>query len=379
MAAPDDTPLAALRLARSPRVGPATFHRLMAAHGDAAAALAALPALAAEAGVESYRPCPEGVARAELAAGRKAGARLLVHGAPDYPARLAQIDDAPPVLWALGDTGLAAGAGIALAGARNASALGCRMAAHLARGLGAAGFAVISGLARGIDTAAHEAALDTGTVAVFAGGVDVIYPRENAALAARIAARGLILSEMPPGTVPQARHFPRRNRIISGLVPALVVVEGAAKSGSLITARTALDQGREVMAVPGHPFDARAAGCNRLIRDGATLVRDADDVIAALGRPEVARPRPAAATASLPGLGAPAPPAPRERTGGAGLLQRIVALLGPAPVAEDAVIRAAGAPPREVLAALSDLDIAGRIERHPGGMISAGGDPPPPH
>ncbi|WP_273522855.1 DNA-processing protein DprA [Rhodosalinus sediminis] len=274
--------MAWLRLLRSRRVGPATFHRLMGEHGSAEAALAALPGVARAAGVEDYRPCPPGVAEAELAAGRAAGARLLLHGRPGYPAALLDLPDAPPALWALGDPGLLARPALALVGARNASSLGLRMARALARDLGAAGQVIVSGLARGVDAAAHEAALEHGTIAVMAGGVDVLYPSENAALARRIDDAGLRLSEQPMGAVPRARHFPARNRIIAGLARAVVVVEAAARSGSLITARTALDQGRDVLAVPGHPFDARAAGCNALIRDGAPLVRGAEDVLETL-------------------------------------------------------------------------------------------------
>jgi DNA processing protein len=254
----------------------------MGEHGSAEAALAALPGVARAAGVEDYRPCPAGVAEAELAAGRAAGARLLLHGRPGYPAALLDLPDAPPALWALGDPGLLARPALALVGARNASSLGLRMARALARDLGAAGQVIVSGLARGVDAAAHEAALEHGTIAVMAGGVDVLYPSENAALARRIDDAGLRLSEQPMGAVPRARHFPARNRIIAGLARAVVVVEAAARSGSLITARTALDQGRDVLAVPGHPFDARAAGCNALIRDGAPLVRGAEDVLETL-------------------------------------------------------------------------------------------------
>ncbi|MDX2484920.1 MAG: DNA-processing protein DprA, partial [Pseudodonghicola sp.] len=271
-----------LRLLRSYRVGLSTFYRLINAHGSARSALEALPELARSAGVERYAPCPEARIVAELKAARAAGARLICIGEAGYPVALAQIDDPPPMLWSVGDPALLLRPSVALVGARNASSLGTRMARALARELGQAGNVVTSGLARGIDTAAHLAALETGTIAVLAGGVDVIYPAENAGLAADIARGGLLLSEQPMGMAPQARHFPSRNRIISGLARAVVVVEAAARSGSLITARDALDQGREVLAVPGHPFDARAAGCNMLIRDGAVLVRGGEDVIAAL-------------------------------------------------------------------------------------------------
>ena len=270
-----------LRLIRSRRVGPATFHRLMADHGTAAAALAALPGIASGAGVAGYAPCPVEVVRAEIAQARIAGARLLCRGEPDYPAALLPLGDAPPVLWVIGDSSILNRPAVALVGARNASSLGLRMARRLSESLSEAGFVVVSGLARGVDAEAHQAAVPGGTVAVMAGGVDVIYPAENTALAAAIITHGCRVSENPMGTEPQARHFPQRNRIISGLVRAVVVVEAATRSGSLLTARAALDQGREVLAVPGHPLDARAAGCNQLIRDGATLVRSASDVIEA--------------------------------------------------------------------------------------------------
>ncbi|MCX7646152.1 MAG: DNA-processing protein DprA, partial [Rhodobacteraceae bacterium] len=303
-----------LRLVRSPRVGPATFFRLTAEHGSVAAALDALPSIARAAGVEDYAPCPASRAAAELAAGRKAGARLLCLGDADYPPLLAEIADPPPLLWALGDTALLGRPAVAIVGARNASSLGLRMAKALARGLGEAGCVTVSGLARGVDAACHLASLETGTVAVVAGGVDVVYPPENAALARDVAARGLILSEQPMGLEPLARHFPRRNRIVAGIARAVVVVEAAAKSGSLITARLALEQGREVMAVPGHPFDARAGGCNQLIRDGAVLVRGAGDVLAALdgglhaGRPRHAAPQPGPAAAGDDAAGDDAAP-----------------------------------------------------------------------
>lgn len=275
--------LSVLRLIRSRRVGPATFHRLIADHGSAAAALDALPAIAAAAGIESYAPCPEGVAAAELSAGARAGARLVRFDSPDYPVLLSHIPDAPPVLWVRGDIGVAARPAVAVIGSRNASSLGLRMARGLARALAEAGVTVAAGLARGIDTAAHEASCEAGTIAVMAGGIDVIYPSENRDLAGRIARTGCLLAEQPPGLDPVARHFPARNRIVSGLCAGVVVVEAAHRSGTLITARYAAEQGREVMAVPGHPIDARASGCNALIRDGAILVRNAEDVLAAIG------------------------------------------------------------------------------------------------
>lgn len=360
----EDDRLDWLRLLRSRRVGVSTFYRLMAAHGSARAALAALPEIAREAGIRNYTPCPLQDAAAEYRRGRALGARLLCRGEAGYPAALAELSDAPPLIWTRGDGALLSRPMIALVGARNASSLGTRMARALAHDLGEAGIAVVSGMARGVDTAAHLAALDTGTVAVFAGGVDVIYPSENTRLAEDIRARGLILSEQSIGATPQARHFPLRNRIISGLSRAVVVVEAAAKSGSLITARNALDQGREVLAVPGHPFDARAGGCNMLIRDGARLVRNASDVIEALGPVETAPVQP-----DLPLM--PEKPKPRRSLREtADLHSEILTRLAPSPVAEDQLIRDLKGITRDVAAQLTDLELTGKITRHPGGLIS---------
>ncbi|MEO0917805.1 MAG: DNA-processing protein DprA [Pseudomonadota bacterium] len=357
----EDDAVDRLRLLRSRRVGVATYRRLMAEHGDAAAALKALPEIAMAAGVKGYEVCPAGVVKAELQAARAAGARLLTDDSPDYPANLATIDDAPPLLWALGDIALLQKPMIAIVGARNASSLGTRMAKRLAQDLTAQGYVVVSGLARGIDTAAHHGALDDGTIAVQAGGVDVIYPAENAGLAEDIATKGLRLSEAPMGLQPQARHFPARNRIISGLARAVVVVEAAAKSGSLITARNALDQARDVLAVPGHPFDARAAGCNLLLRDGATLVRNADDVIEALDPI-------AADTAELPLAPPPSPSTKLRDT--AALHSMILARLGPAPIAEDQLLRDIEAPATSVAPVLVDLELDGKITRQAGGLLA---------
>jgi DNA processing protein len=371
-AAERDDPADWLRLIRSRRVGAVTFHRLMGEHGSARAALQALPELARAAGVEGYEVCPLGVAQAEIKAGRACGAQLLLWGGPGYPAGLMDLADAPPVLWARGDTVLLQRPMVALVGARNASSLGLRMARRLAEGLGAAGQVVVSGLARGIDAAAHEAALATGTVAVMAGGVDVIYPEENADLAAQIAAKGCLVAEHPPGLQPQTRHFPLRNRIISGLSRAVVVVEAAARSGSLITARDAADQGREVLAVPGHPFDARAAGCNMLLRDGATLVRHVGDVTEALGLTRGAGPQTGAADSLAPEAGAlPGPVPPRRALGEmADLHGQILARLGPSPLAEDQLIRDLAMPPSLLAPALVSLELEGRILRAPGGLVS---------
>ncbi|WP_347403038.1 DNA-processing protein DprA [Roseicyclus salinarum] len=352
-----------LRLIRSRRVGPATYLRLMAEHGHAEAALAALPGIARQAGVTDYAACPEAVATAELRAAARVKARIVCLGDADYPPMLADIPDPPPILWISGRAELLGRPAVAIVGTRNASALGARMTRRLARDLGEAGFVVVSGLARGIDAIAHDAALGTGTVAVHAGGLDVVYPAENAELAARIGKDGLRLSEMPFGLQPQARHFPRRNRIVSGLARGVVVVEAAARSGSLITARAALDQGREVMAVPGHPLDSRASGGNILLRDGATLIRGAEDVIELLGaavlRPAAAAPRPATERPRA------APPLPEG-----GLEALILSLLGASPLAEDQLVRDTGRPSREVSQALAVLEMSGRITRSAGGTVA---------
>lgn len=356
-----------LRLIRSRRVGAVTFHRLMATHGTAAAALAALPEIARASGVEGYAACPPEAVRAEIAAGHALGARMVRWGEAGYPALLAEAGDAPPVLWVQGDAGLLARPMVAVVGARNASSLGQRMARRLAEDLGAAGMVVVSGLARGIDAQAHAAALATGTVGVQAGGVDVIYPAENAALSASVAAQGCRISEQPIGLQPQARHFPLRNRIISGMCRAVVVVEAAARSGSLITARGALDQGREVLAVPGHPYDARAAGCNILIRDGATLVRGAADVLEALGISGFAPEQAALAAVEREG----AAEAPRRALADASALHgAILARLGPSPLAEDQLIRDLAMPSSLLAGALIALELEGKVARQAGGLLS---------
>jgi DNA processing protein len=362
--------LARLRLIRSRRVGAVTYHRLLAEHGSAGQALLALPEVARAAGVDHYAPCPVDVARHELSQGRALGARLVLHGEAEYPLALLDLADAPAALWVQGDAALLARPMVALVGARNASSLGLRMARRLAEGLGEAGFAVVSGLARGIDAAAHEAAMPTGTIAVMAGGVDIDYPQENARLAADIRVRGVVVSEQPPGCEPQARHFPLRNRIVAGLSQAVVVVEAAARSGSLITARAALDIGRDVMAVPGHPFDARASGCNHLIRDGAVLVRSPADVVEALGLPRPsARVRPEPDLAPLPG------PVPSRRplAETLPLHQMILDRLGPSPVAEDQLIRDLAVPAAEAAPMILSLELDGQVIRQAGGLLARAG------
>ena len=363
-----DDRLDRLRLVRSRRVGAVTYHRLLAEHGTARAALAALPEIARAAGVDAYEVCPLGVVQAEMKQGQALGATLLVHGDPDYPQALMEIPDAPPILWALGDIALLNRPAVGMVGARNASSLGVRMARRLGSGLSEAGFTVVSGLARGIDTAAHEAALEAEgrTIAVMAGGIDVIYPSENAALAAAIDAEGCRISEHPPGLQPQARHFPLRNRIVAGLSRAVIVVEAATKSGSLITARAALDYGRDVMAVPGHPFDARASGCNILIRDGALLIRGAQDVLEALGAPTTSIREPEMRLAPLPGPTLPQRPLKEVAI----LHSMILNRLGPSPLAEDQLVRDLNVTPAQLAPELLTLELDGRIARQPGGLLA---------
>jgi len=353
-----------LRLIRSGRVGPATFHRLLSEHGTAAAAIEALPRRAAEAGISNYAPASRAQALSEMKRAKAAGSRLLPFGSADYPAALATIPDPPPILWSVGDVSLLRRRLIALVGARAASSLGLRIARKIARDLGEAGVVTVSGLARGIDTAAHLGALEGGTVAVLAGGVDVVYPPENERLARDIAELGLLVSEAPMGVQPTARHFPRRNRIVSGLAQAVVVVEAAAQSGSLITAKCALDQGREVLAVPGHPFDGRAAGCNQLIRDGAVLVRGAADILDALDLP-----RPA--TSGWPPDPVSGHRPPPDAAGDLGA--RILARLGTGPVSEDQLAHDLATLPERLSPALVALEIEGQIARDGSGLLLSPG------
>jgi DNA processing protein len=353
-----------LRLIRSRRVGPATFQRLIEEFGTPGEALRHLPEVARAAGVRDYAVCPEAEAAQEFKLALKRGFLPLFLGQTPYPALLARAGDAPPFLWSKGDPALADRPTVALVGARNASSLGIRTARLFARELGAAGITVVSGLARGVDAAAHTAAMDTGTVAVQAGGIDIAYPKENAELFEDIGKQGLRLSEQPLGLAPQARHFPQRNRIIAGLSLGVVVIKGAARSGSLITARDATDLGREVMAVPGNPQDARAGGCNILIRDGATLVRSAADIIEAiahlLDRPAPVNPEPA--------------PEPVRFAGDPDqVAAKILTLLGPSGVAEDALIRDSGYPASAVAKQILELELDGRISRTPGGLLALTG------
>ena len=349
-----------LRLIRSDHVGPRTFRSLLHHCGSARTALERLPELARRGGADRHgRICSEADARGEIAAARRLGVSLLAPGEAGYPPRLAVLDDAPPLLGVRGAQEVLMRPVIAIVGSRNASGAGLKFAGVLARELGEAGFVIASGLARGIDQAAHRASLASGTVAVLAGGHDRIYPPEHEELLAAMLQAGAAISEMPLGHVPRARDFPRRNRLISGVALGVVVVEAAHRSGSLITARIAAEQGREVFAVPGSPLDPRAAGTNDLIKQGATLITGAADVVDAV---EPIMERPIA-------LREPddEPPAQEPETGDRA---RITALLGPSPVLLDDLIRMAATSPAIVRTVLLELELAGRLERHGGGLVS---------
>ncbi len=376
-----------LRLIRSDGIGPITFRRLMERYGSAAAAIEGAPDIARRAG-GGLKISSRAAAEDELAHAERLGADAIAACEAEYPTLLRAIPDAPPILYRIGDANILRRPAIAIVGSRNASLAGHKMAARLSGDLGAAGFVIVSGLARGIDGAAHEAALPTGTIAVVAGGVDVIYPPEHADLTRAIADGGVILSERPPGAAPAARDFPRRNRLISGLSQAVVVVEATARSGTLITARQALDQGREVFAMPGSPLDPRAEGANRLIKQGAGVVTCADDLIEALtaaptrlGEPSTpsygqAGPKsdggldgPSAVTDDIAADSAVAttePPAGEP----ASVKSALRELLGATPVSKDDLIRAVGAPTPAVLDALCELTIEGEAaERDGGGFV----------
>ncbi len=356
--------LAWLRLARADTVGPVVFARLLERYGSAAKALAALPTLAARAGGGGTPRIPSDVeALAELEAGEALGAQLLCSGEPEYPERLAALDPPPPVIWARGRVGLLARPSVAVVGARIASASGQRFARALAKDLGEAGYVVISGMARGIDGAAHEGALKTGTVAVLAGGIDDVYPPEHLGLYERLIEDGCVVSESPVGRRAQAKDFPRRNRLISGLSEGVVVVEAELRSGSLITARLAAEQGREVFAVPGSPLDPRSRGTNDLIRQGAVLCEGIDDVLREL---QGSLPRRWPVTPALE----PAE-VPDEEIDA--LREKVAALLSPTAVSRDELVRITGAPASAVYGALVELSIAGRAELRPGNMAAAVG------
>ena len=365
---------ARIRLLRSPHIGPISYRNLIDLYGTAIAALEALPNMGGE-GKRRYVAVRPDLVEREVAAVKRAGAKYLFHDQPDFPPLLAELESAPPILTYRGDWQLAARQCVAIVGARNASASAIRLARDFALGLAEAGLTVVSGLARGIDGAAHEGALGAGsgsTIGVIASGIEIAYPPQHAELQERIANEALLIAEQPPGTEPRAQNFPSRNRIIAGLAAGTLVVEAAPKSGSLITARLAGEAGREVMAIPGSPLDARSHGCNELIRDGAILVQSVEDVLEALSgftgeprsrvvraaprdtpRPVARKPQPAAAPSADPPDGGD-----------------IAAMLSSAPISIDELVRQSGGSVAEVQMALLELEIAGRLERHAGGKVS---------
>jgi DNA processing protein len=355
-----------LRLIRSQNVGPRTFRALVNHCGGARAALEALPSLARRggAGAGATQICARADAEREIAAARKLGVAFVALGEPGYPLRLQMIDDAPPLIAIRGHAPALALPLVAIVGSRNASGAGMKFTQRIARELGESGFAVVSGLARGIDAAAHDASLATGTIAVLAGGHDRVYPAEHVDLLNAILPAGAALSEMPLGWEPRARDFPRRNRLISGLSLGVVIVEAAKRSGSLITARLAVEQGREVFAVPGSPLDPRAEGTNGLIKQGATPVTETADIVSVL-QPIMEDKIPAREPERAPAEGSTGDtePASDERT-------RIIALLGPGPVLIDDLVRLSKSSPTAVRMVLLELEIAGRLERQGGGLVS---------
>lgn len=346
-----------LQLIRSPNIGPVSYRQLLARFGDAESALDALPELVKRVGGKPVVADSRLIER-EIAAAAKAGARHVFLDDDDYPELLTHLDSGPACFMVRGDITLLDRNPIAIVGARNASAGACRFARSLAHDLGKNGFAVVSGLARGIDTAAHMGAIDTGTIAVIAGGIDIAYPPENAELQDAIAERGLLIAEMPPGTEPRARHFPHRNRIIAGIALGTVVVEAAPKSGSLITARLAAEAGREVMAIPGSPLDPRSRGCNQLIREGATLVQDAVEIA------ELLRPLDGRAVRNAPIAASALPVESSEAE-----LQAVTSLMSMTYVSVDELVRQSGASPPTVQMALLELELAGKLERGAGGTV----------
>lgn len=352
-----------LRLSRSENVGPITFRQLLRRFGSAKAALDALPEIAARGGKRSFKIPKTGLVEDEIARTEKLGAKIIAWCEPDYPEALAAIEDASPLITVLGNAELLHKRSIGIVGARNASLNGRKMAEILARDLGTQEIVIVSGLARGIDAAAHGGSMAVGTVGVLAGGVDVIYPEENRALYEQMKERGCIVSDQPLGLEPFAKLFPRRNRIISGLSLGVVVVEAALQSGSLITARMALEQGREVFAVPGSPLDPRCGGTNDLLRQGAVLTEKAADILAHIHK----QPR---------GLFEP-PPAPFDPPLAAGdesqipaAREKILECLSPSPTAIDELVRQSHLPPALVLTVLLDLELAGHIERQAGQKVA---------
>lgn len=351
---------ARIRLLRSPNIGPVTYRQLLARFGSAVVSLDALPEIGRNGG-RTYRPADKAAIEAEVLKTRKAGAKYLFHDSPEYPSLLSEISGAPPILTWRGALSLAREPCVAMVGARNASAAAVKLSREFAHGLAEAGFSVVSGLARGIDGAAHQGALPK-TIGVIASGIDIAYPPQHSELQARIGCEGLLLAEQPPGTEPRGSHFPSRNRIIAGLAAGTLVVEAAPKSGSLITARLAGEAGREVMAIPGSPLDARSLGCNQLIRDGAILVQSVDDIVELVsgfaGQPRSSFREAGGSDFDLNDELHDVEPAD------------ISSLLSNAPVAVDELIRQSGESAGAVHISLMELEISGRLQRHAGGRVS---------
>ena len=355
-----------LRLIRSENVGPRTFKKLLFHFGNAASALAQLPDMAKQGGKSKpIRLCSKADAEREFELGQKLGFTLLTELNPTYPQTLRSIDDAPPVIWARGDLGLLNIPAIAIVGARNASINGRNITRRIAADLGRAGVVVVSGMARGIDASAHEGAMSTGTIAVMAGGLDVVYPPEHADLYQTLCETGCAVSEMPPGTQPQSGHFPRRNRIVSGLSLGVVVIEASLKSGSLITARQAADQGREIFAVPGSPLDPRAQGPNDLLRHGATLTESATDILDTLSA-QLHRPLQEGKSLDQPCAQAPAVTEKDLQSARASIME----CLGYTPVTVDEILRQCQLSAAVVSFVLLELELAGRLERQTGHRVS---------
>ena len=360
----DEMRLAWLRLYRSENVGPITFRQLINRFGGAEAALTALPELAARGG-RRIRIAERAAIEDEMARAARLGARFICLGEPDFPALLRMSDQCPPILAVMGDGAVLSSPTVGIVGARNASLSGIKLTKTFAAELGKAGYAVVSGLARGIDAAAHEAALSTGTIGVFAGGLDRPYPPENKPLMRRIVDDGgCLVSEMPFGWEPRAVDFPRRNKVVAGLSLGLLVVEAAMRSGSLISARLAGEMGRLVFAVPGSPLDPRAGGTNRLLKDGAIIATEPADVIDGL-RPLDTRMTPS----SGDDLDEPIDDNPSDEPA-LGEREKILEALGPTPVSIDDIVDHTGASPGAVQLVLLELDLAGRLERHSDGTVS---------
>jgi len=371
---PDGTPgpaesLALWRIAQTEGIGPMGFRRLLARHGSGAAALDALPRLLAKRETPARIPSAADAQR-EADAMAKLGARFIFWGSAAYPPLLALLADAPAMLAVQGDAALLAHMpSFAIVGARNASAAGRRIAEDIAEELTRAGVLVVSGLARGVDAAAHQGALRAGrTLAVLPGGLDVAYPPENAALQARIGREGAVVAENALGTAPLARHFPKRNRIVAGLCLGVLVVEAAERSGTLITARLALEAGREVFAIPGSPLDPRCRGANDLIRQGAHLVESAVDVLAHL--PEAPREAPLFAMAPSPEIAPLTEIIPEATPGEYG---ELIDLIGMSPISVDDLLRRCHLSPPALQAALADLELEGRVDMLPGHRVALSG------